>query len=94
MRFTVCNCTCGLTVVIAHVIINTFTGICILIIFSSLSSPGSRWIRLLFGREFHLPSVLQLWDALFVEGPSLGLMDYVFVTMLTLIRDTRKYMHV
>uniref|UniRef100_A0A1X7V6K5 Rab-GAP TBC domain-containing protein n=1 Tax=Amphimedon queenslandica TaxID=400682 RepID=A0A1X7V6K5_AMPQE len=49
---------------------------------------GIRWIRLLFGREFHLPSMLQLWDALFVEGNSLGLMDYVFVTMLTLIRDT------
>lgn len=94
MRFTVCNCTCGLTVVIAHVIINTYWYMYLDHFLLSLSSPGSRWIRLLFGREFHLPSVLQLWDALFVEGPSLGLMDYVFVTMLTLIRDTCKYMHV
>jgi TBC1 domain family protein 5 len=49
---------------------------------------GIRWIRLLFGREFHLPSVLQLWDALFVEGNSLSLVDYVFVTMLLQIRNT------
>ena len=50
----------------------------------------SRWIRLLFGREFYLPSVLQLWDALFAEGVSLALMDYIFVVMLMQIRDTCK----
>lgn len=49
---------------------------------------GIRWIRLLFGREFHLPCVLQLWDALFAEGTSLALMDYVFITMLMQIRET------
>ncbi|XP_041379562.1 TBC1 domain family member 5-like, partial [Gigantopelta aegis] len=49
---------------------------------------GIRWIRLLFGREFYLPSVLQLWDALFAEGVSLALMDYIFVVMLIQIRDT------
>lgn len=50
----------------------------------------SRWIRLLFGREFYLPSVLQLWDALFVDGTSLSLVDYIFVTMLIQIRHTCK----
>ena len=47
-----------------------------------------RWIRLLYSREFHLPSVLQLWDALFSEGTSLALIDYVFIAMLLQIRDT------
>lgn len=48
---------------------------------------GIRWIRLLFGREFPLPSVLELWDALFADGPSLGLIDYVCVAMLMHIRE-------
>ena len=51
---------------------------------------SSRWIRLLFGREFLLPSVLEMWDALFADGPSLGLMDYIFVAMLMHIRDVCK----
>ena len=50
----------------------------------------SRWIRLLFGREFPLPSVLEMWDALFADGPSLGLMDYIFVAMLMHIREVCK----
>ena len=53
----------------------------------------SRWIRLLFGREFPLPSVLEMWDALFADGPSLGLMDYIFVAMLMHIREVCKYVH-
>ena len=51
----------------------------------------SRWIRLLFGREFPLPNVLEMWDALFADGPSLGLMDYSFVAMLMHIREVCKY---
>ena len=51
---------------------------------------SSRWIRLLFGREFPLPSVLEMWDALFADGPSLGLMDYIFVAMLMHIREVCK----
>lgn len=47
----------------------------------------SRWIRLLFGREFYLPNVLQLWDALFVDGTSLALIDYLFTAMLIQIRE-------
>ena len=52
---------------------------------------SSRWIRLLFGREFPLPSVLELWDALFADGPSLALIDYVCVAMLMHIREVCKY---
>ena len=52
----------------------------------------SRWIRLLFGREFPLPSVLELWDALFADGPSLGLIDYICVAMLMHIREVCKYL--
>ena len=51
---------------------------------------NSRWIRLLFGREFPLPNVLELWDALFADGPSLSLMDYVCVAMLMHIREVRE----
>ena len=50
----------------------------------------SRWIRLLFGREFPLPSVLEMWDALFADGASLGLIDYIFVAMLMHIREVCK----
>ena len=50
------------------------------------TSP-SRWIRLLFGREFPLPCVLELWDAVFADGPSLSLVDYICVAMLMHIRE-------
>jgi hypothetical protein len=46
---------------------------------------GIRWIRLLFGREFPLPNVLEVWDALFADGPSL--VDYMCVSMLIHIRE-------
>ena len=45
----------------------------------------SRWIRLLFGREFPLSSVLEVWDAVFADGPSL--VDYMCVAMLMHIRE-------
>ncbi|KAL8714203.1 MAG: hypothetical protein Q9220_001932 [cf. Caloplaca sp. 1 TL-2023] len=45
-----------------------------------------RWIRLLFGREFPLDHVLALWDVLFAEDPSLGLIDLICVSMLLRIR--------
>ena len=54
-------------------------------LYSLLST--SRWIRLLFSREFLLPSVLELWDALFAEGTSLSLMDYFFAVMLMQFRE-------
>ncbi len=38
---------------------------------------GIRWLRLLFGREFSLQDLLVLWDAIFADGISLCLVDYV-----------------
>ena len=71
---------------------------CILTLFICLSSITvitpvsltSRWIRLLFSREFLLPNVLELWDALFVDGNSLSLLDYFFVVLLQQFRDKSK----
>uniref|UniRef100_UPI00358FAF07 TBC1 domain family member 5 n=1 Tax=Myxine glutinosa TaxID=7769 RepID=UPI00358FAF07 len=48
---------------------------------------GIRWVRLLFGREFALQDLLALWDAIFADGRSLSLVDYIFVAMLQHIRD-------
>ncbi|KAF2789812.1 RabGAP/TBC [Melanomma pulvis-pyrius CBS 109.77] len=45
-----------------------------------------RWIRLLFGREFPLDSVLNMWDALFAIDPSLELVDMISIAMLLRIR--------
>ena len=46
-----------------------------------------RWLRLLFGREFHLQDLLVLWDAIFAYGRSLALADYIAVAMLIYIRQ-------
>ncbi|XP_048956037.1 TBC1 domain family member 5 isoform X4 [Canis lupus dingo] len=48
---------------------------------------GLRWVRLLFGREFPLQDLLVVWDALFADGLSLSLVDYIFIAMLLYIRD-------
>ncbi|XP_013395365.1 TBC1 domain family member 5-like isoform X2 [Lingula anatina] len=48
---------------------------------------GIRWVRLLFGREFPMQDLLVLWDAIFADGISFDLVDYVFVSMLLYIRD-------
>ncbi|XP_078662528.1 TBC1 domain family member 5-like isoform X2 [Branchiostoma floridae x Branchiostoma belcheri] len=48
---------------------------------------GIRWIRLLFGREFPLQDLLFLWDAIFSDGISFGLVDYIFVAMLLYIKN-------
>lgn len=50
---------------------------------------GSRWVRLLFGREFPLQDLLVVWDALFADSITLDLVDYIFVAMLLYIRDAR-----
>lgn len=47
----------------------------------------SRWVRLLFGREFPLQDLLVVWDALFADSITLDLVDYIFVAMLLYIRD-------
>lgn len=50
----------------------------------------SRWLRLLFGREYQLMDLLMLWDALFAEGDHLELTQYIVVAMLIAIKDIRK----
>jgi hypothetical protein len=55
-----------------------------------LTSGISRWIRLLFGREFPFDELLDLWDALLAEDPALDLVDMVCVAMLLRIRWQRK----
>lgn len=45
-----------------------------------------RWIRLLFGREFSFDETLTVWDVLFLEDPSLQLVDHVCIAMLLRIR--------
>jgi len=50
---------------------------------------GLRWIRLLFGREFHVADVLKLWDAIFADDPKLSIVDYVCLAMLLYLREYR-----
>lgn len=58
-----------------------------------------KWVRLLFGREFHIEDVLVVWDALFADcggKPNcayldLSLIEYIAVAMLINIRSSRKY---
>lgn len=52
---------------------------------------GLRWLKLLFGREFHLQDLLVLWDAIFAYGRSLALVDYIAVSMLIYIREQREF---
>ncbi|KAE8399731.1 rab-GTPase-TBC domain-containing protein [Aspergillus pseudonomiae] len=46
----------------------------------------TRWMRLLFGREFQFQDVLILWDFLFSEGLRQELVEFVCVAMLLRIR--------
>nr|XP_006823900.1 PREDICTED: TBC1 domain family member 5-like isoform X1 [Saccoglossus kowalevskii]XP_006823901.1 PREDICTED: TBC1 domain family member 5-like isoform X2 [Saccoglossus kowalevskii] len=48
---------------------------------------GIRWVRLLFGREFPLQDLLVLWDAIFADGLTFDLIDYIFVAMLMYVRE-------
>ncbi|KAI4655045.1 uncharacterized protein J4E79_008110 [Alternaria viburni] len=45
-----------------------------------------RWIRLLFGREFSLDAVFDVWDALFAIDSTLELVDMISLAMLLRIR--------
>ncbi len=49
----------------------------------------SRWLRLLFGREFPIQDLLFLWDVIFADGAPFLIVDFIFVTMLIFIRDLR-----
>lgn len=41
-----------------------------------------KWIRLLFGREFPFDNVLQMWDVMFAEDPTLEVVDLVCLVMI------------
>ncbi|WWC58047.1 uncharacterized protein I303_100582 [Kwoniella dejecticola CBS 10117] len=46
-----------------------------------------RWIRLIFTREIPFSSAMRIWDGIFAEDPGLGIMDFICVAMLLLIRN-------
>ncbi|KAL2810429.1 rab-GTPase-TBC domain-containing protein [Aspergillus granulosus] len=46
----------------------------------------TRWMRLLFGREFPFQDILIIWDLLFAEGLRLELIDFICVAMLLRVR--------
>ncbi|OKL60659.1 hypothetical protein UA08_04223 [Talaromyces atroroseus] len=46
----------------------------------------TRWIRLLFGREFSFEDTLLIWDLLFANGLTASLVDHICVAMLLRIR--------
>jgi TBC1 domain family protein 5 len=50
----------------------------------------SRWMRLLFGREFPFEDVLEMWDLLFAHGLRSDLVDFTCIAMLLRIRWQRK----
>ena len=52
---------------------------------------SSRWVRLLFGREFPMNRLLILWDAIFASGMALELVEYIYVAMLIHLRGVCKY---
>lgn len=45
-----------------------------------------RWIRILFGREFHLEDTVTVWDSIFAYDDHFGFLDYMAVAMLIFIR--------
>lgn len=47
----------------------------------------SRWLRLLFTREFTVEDSMVLWDAIFAADPSLDIAPWVCVAMLIRIRN-------
>eukprot|EP00727_Mastigamoeba_balamuthi_P012011 m51a1_g7432 hypothetical protein (523) ;mRNA; f:44502-46839 len=46
-----------------------------------------RWLRLMFGREFHIQDLMTLWDGIFAYGRSLALVDGIAVSMLIYVRE-------
>ncbi|KAJ7046706.1 rab-GTPase-TBC domain-containing protein [Mycena alexandri] len=48
---------------------------------------GIRWLRLLYTREFDLPSAMKLWDGLFACDPTFELAPWICVAMLIRIRN-------
>ena len=54
-------------------------------------STRSRWLRLLFTREFSLPDAMMIWDGLFATETPFKLARWVCVVMLIRIRNQRTY---
>jgi TBC1 domain family protein 5 len=52
---------------------------------------NSRWLRLIFTRELPFDIALRLWDGIFAQDPELGLLDFICIAMLLLIRNEREY---
>lgn len=46
-----------------------------------------RWIRILFGREFHLEDTVTVWDSIFAFDDHFGFIDHMAVAMLIFIRS-------
>ncbi|WVF66456.1 hypothetical protein IAT40_001196 [Kwoniella sp. CBS 6097] len=46
-----------------------------------------RWIRLIFTRELPFPLAMRIWDGVFAEDPGLGILDFVCMAMLLVIRN-------
>lgn len=55
------------------------------------SHPFSRWLRLLFGREFAMLDLLLLWDAIFAIDNHFELTRYIVVAMLISIREESEF---
>jgi TBC1 domain family protein 5 len=51
----------------------------------------SRWLRLLFSREFEMEDLLVLWDAIFAADPNLTMVEWIAVAMLLILRKDCKY---
>lgn len=67
---------------------------CFCVLMNKAQHFFSRWIRLLFGREFPMQDLLALWDAIFADGVGFELVDFVFVAMLLYIRDLCKQLFI
>lgn len=46
-----------------------------------------RWIRIIFGREFHLEDTVTVWDSIFAFDDHFGFIDHMAVAMLIFIRS-------
>lgn len=46
-----------------------------------------KWVRILFGREFHLEDTITVWDAVFAFDQNFGFIDHMAAAMLIFIRS-------
>ncbi len=51
---------------------------------------SSRWLRLLFTREFGMEDAMVMWDGLFAVDPTFNIALWICVAMLIRIRNQRK----